>query len=161
MSSNDPPKVPPGSRWFFSFCPVYYKNMADKLLKVSLLLIFVIALIHFLALNFYLYWQIWWLDIVTHFLGGIWAVSFALWLLLFSGLWKEAGGNIYLPLFLAFLLSLVAAVGWEFYEFKQGMTFTHFREYWPDTISDVLATLVGAGLASFFLLHKIILKKNR
>ncbi len=59
--------------------------MENKILKIILGLIVAIAILHTVAIYFYLYYELWWFDILMHFVGGFWTVLFFLWLLVFSG----------------------------------------------------------------------------
>ncbi len=115
-------------------------------------LIVVIAILHITAINFYLYWDFWWLDLIIHFLGGFWIALLVLWFISFSGY------SAYRPRFygyditwaLSILASLGIAILWEVFEFQTGITVMSSR-YWGDTLSDIFMGLTGGSVASLYV----------
>ena len=106
-----------------------------------------------LALYFKLYYLFWWLDIIHHFLGGIWLILF------FNFLMKRFRITLIserqrAALFLA-LIGLVAliGVGWEFFEFilNRYVMSIGFLGY-EDTLSDLFFDLLGGVLAFLVIL---------
>ena len=46
-----------------------------KNFKVPVISLLILIILHFFGLVFFLYWKLWWLDIVTHLIGGIFTGS--------------------------------------------------------------------------------------
>lgn len=98
------------------------------------------------ALATELYWQVWWLDIVMHFLGGIWIALLLLWFFFYSGYMNMPRTRSIPALFLGAVFSvLLVGVLWEWYEWSWGTTF-NIEGYWLDTIGDIASDIAG-GLA--------------
>jgi len=133
--------------------------MSEKILKVSTFLIIVIAIIHIVALNFYLYWHFWWLDILMHFMGGFWISAFLFWILYFSRFFKFQPKSFLSLLSLVVFLNLLISLGWEIFEWKLGITFSMEKYYWGDTFSDIFSSLAG-GLIALLLFYRGIFSES-
>ena len=108
-----------------------------------------------LAIYFRLYYLFWWLDILHHFLGGLWLVLFfnfsiKHFKIMLTGDWRAAA-------FFLTLIGLVAlvGVGWEFFEFIWDRFiwhagFTYLPGIYEDTLSDLFFDLLG-GATGFVL----------
>lgn len=104
---------------------------------------FFVGLFHVLALSLYLYWLVPWTDSAVHMIAG--AVVFTPLYLLF----REHMG-IWYALALSLLALLGVDIAWEIFEYVQGLT--QFEPaFWPDTVTDTVASFVGAFLAFAFL----------
>ncbi|MCR4334611.1 MAG: hypothetical protein NUV47_02705 [Patescibacteria group bacterium] len=114
-----------------------------------LCILVVTAILHLSALKFYLYWDIWWFDIVVHFLGGIWAGATVFWIYYFSGRFKNPVSS---PLYFFMIIlfgSLLIGVIWEIFEYKIGATFVvPGGDYITDTVYDLAMDVVG-GLSVY------------
>jgi VanZ family protein len=109
---------------------------------------------HALALKLYLYWSLWWFDIVMHFLGGL-TVSLFLHLLYTRRKSKDKASFttiILLSLAAAFLVGLF----WEVVEFKSDLTFTTGITYGEDTLLDVIMDLVGAFVGGVYVYFVVL-----
>lgn len=112
--------------------------------------IIVVALLHFIALQFYLYWTVWWFDVLLHFLGGFWISLVAVWFVYFSNLYKRADySSLWDILYVGVIVTLFVAVGWEVFEWYAGII-VDSQDYWTDTIGDVIMGVIGAVAASFY-----------
>lgn len=90
-----------------------------------------------------LYYELPWLDIPMHVLGGFGVASLAL---------SVARYQNYKLSFISVLLAyLVIAVGWEFYEFIHDLMRSSSWNGWSDTLSDTFNGAVGASVAYYFL----------
>lgn len=121
-----------------------------KTLKILFVVIFVAD---FLGLYYHLFQDFFWLDIVLHFLGGVWlAIFFAYW-----SLRGQSPKQSYPFFFWAvFMVSFVALVGvlWEFseYTFLNDLMMKIFGSQetamyamsLDDTLADLAMDLVGA-----------------
>ena len=143
------------------FRGIIFKSMRAKLLKLTLLLIIFITLVHAISLEFYLYLDFWWLDIIMHFLSGFWLVLFVLWILFFAVCWKVNWQriNTFFLIFSVLVFNLAVGTAWEFFEFKLGITsFSSF--YWLNTISDILSNLAGGFLAALIFYRSVLINPN-
>lgn len=93
----------------------------------------------------HLYYELPWLDIPMHVLGGFGVVS----LVLAVARYKKYK----VSLTTALLLYLCVAVGWELYEFGHDLLRHSEWNGWSDTISDIINGAIG-GTVAYFLLKK-------
>lgn len=101
-----------------------------------LTLVAVLGLLQVVALEQFLYWRIWWFDMVMHFIGGLIIGAVSVFITTYITPLKKYS-------FLVFLTLLVGVgVGWELLELTTGM----FREenYTLDTSIDLLMDTIGA-----------------
>ena len=119
-----------------------------RLLKHLVFLMFFIFLVNSMSWQFSWYYLIWYLDIIMHFLGGLWVALFFIYV--FS---RKDPANLDFPLFLQiFIASSLVGVLWEFYEFfLTAISATSFN--FQDTVFDVIFDMLGA-IASFFFFFK-------
>jgi len=123
------------------------------LIKLTILL-YVIAMLHIMALYFFWYWSIWWLDILMHFLGGMWVGGMA-FVFLFLNKNDVSMGKIFRPCLLSFVVVLVIGVLWEIFEFSLD-TFIIFQPNdISDTISDLGADIAGGMFACLCIIYKL------
>ena len=132
--------------------------------KALLLFIVIIAVANAFAEHFFLYWRLPWLDMVMHFLGGIWIGLTVLWIYYLSDKFKDIPENrrkasyVYL---LAGIVTLVIGIFWEIFEFNIDffITFNEFNGFY-DTISDILFAVGGAILSVRYFVYKEYYKKQ-
>ncbi len=125
--------------------------MPKKLLWYSLLSALIVAVLHFISIQFYFYWTIWWIDNVMHFLGGL-TIGFVTFL--FFRLRYSLGLNANLKsLFIIVIPAvIIVGIGWEVFELFSGTTFPSDGEsYWQDTTYDLIDDTLGAIVATFFV----------
>ncbi len=110
-----------------------------------------IGLFHGMAVFFNLYWEIWWFDILMHFLGGFWVAIATLWFLYFSPFNKKFNFTFLFShiLFLGILGTIIVGLGWEVFEYITDSTYT--IDYISDTISDLIMDVFGAIIASLYV----------
>ena len=131
-----------------------------------ILLIFMFA-VHGLALGGFLGYGLWWLDVVLHFLGGLWLAVLGWWYLFaykyfpeiksrgFSGDLISGTGWILVVGLISF--AVFAGVLWEFFEFSWDYFLAKpysaelAQPSLEDTLSDLFFDLVGALVAVFYL----------
>ena len=120
-------------------------------------LLIVIATLHLVALEFFLYRLYPWFDIMMHFLGGIFISLSALWFFFeseFVSLKKT-----YTRVFLTAIVSIVAiGVGWEIFEVVAGIPIE--ENFILDTTVDLAMDIVGM-LAGFFVFSRLYLKEEK
>lgn len=114
---------------------------------LSIILGLQILVTHAIALELYLYWTVWWLDIVMHLLGGMLLVF--IWRVLINyAVIAQSAWN----LTRIFQVSLPLLIGWEIFGvylergFKDG--------YLTDTSGDILCGIVGI-MIGFWLLQRL------
>ena len=108
-----------------------------------------LAVIHIVALKFFLYWKYFWLDIPMHFLGGVvCALGFSIctYSYFHSSRWaKSVFGYIFFTVFVG--------VSWEVFEIVTG--FSIIDEYFvSDTMVDLLMDIVG-GVTGYGIVNAI------
>lgn len=114
--------------------------------KLTILLFLIagvmLAFLHFLSLELYLYWRFLWLDIPMHALGGsVVALS------LFAGYaLKWPVPRRWLGLFPVILIVTVVALAWEVFELI--IRAPVVDNFVLDTVTDLVAGLLG-GLAGY------------
>ena len=113
------------------------------LLYTALVLIALLAVLHFIAGAFYFYWTIWWYDLMTHTLGGFIGALVILWFI-------KSQDN-----FKTFLITLgcLIAVGivWEVFEYIYDIA--ALTDYWQDTFSDLAFDGLGAIAACLYAMR--------
>lgn len=109
-----------------------------------------LAALHIVALENALYWKFQWFDIMTHFLGGIWAGLFFYWLGAVAG----RSANILFAIGGALLLGVL----WEVFELAAGISGA--PNYVSDTIIDVSMDLLGAVLAAMVATGLFTIRKK-
>jgi len=132
------------------------RNSNNKILKIIVFLIVLIGIIHVTAYYFHLYLELWWIDMLMHFLGGAWVAAFSLWFIFFSNILNiKRENNLSSFLVTAFCAVLLVGIGWEIFEFKAGLSFfspltLSTRGYWMDTISDLILDLIGGMFVALY-----------
>lgn len=112
--------------------------MKDSLILwlISVLSIAVLSL-HLLALDLFLYWKVWWFDLLVHFLAGALSSLFFIWIFR-----KKIGKTVPTIHFLSALFTLGVGLVWEVFEYLTGLTFSS-SSYALDTSLDILFTFFG------------------
>jgi hypothetical protein len=116
----------------------YHSEMQTRLvLLLSTLL--TIAIVHGVALEFFLYWKYLWLDIPMHLLGGV-CVAFGYSVLPFFRINLPPKYRTF-----AWYLAFVFAVGviWEIFEFVNGLSVIAGENIFTDTAGDLFNDLIG------------------
>lgn len=103
----------------------------------------VLAGLHYLALEFFLYWHYTWLDIPMHLLGGIVAALAVFTLYDF----KICIPRRLLHVFPVWLLSLVVILAWEVFKLYAGKEID--EDFVIDTIVDVVVGSLGSIIGFF------------
>lgn len=132
-----------------------------RLLHILALLVCVIAVLHIAAIVFYLYWELWWYDMLLHLLGGVFIVLFVLWIRFFSG---YVAVPAHFELGRAFLFTLfwllVIGIGWEAFERALGHTWS-IEGYWLDTTIDVAFDIAGGTVGWFYFVRRYLLSNPK
>ncbi|MCK5027203.1 MAG: hypothetical protein KAS07_02185 [Candidatus Pacebacteria bacterium] len=128
------------------------KKQASFFVGVLLILVF----LHFISIQFELYFYLPWLDIPMHFLGGFSLGILGICLTIKFGLSKEISGVLIVTI--AVFTALLFGVLWEIFEFNSEAMFgfewaeiTNGRDTFSDLFCDLLGSCVGAV---YFLVTK-------
>jgi len=109
----------------------------------------VIGILHLLAINLFLYWDIVWFDVLMHFLGGVWIALLGFWVMAFFTHQNEFSlKNIVL---ISLTFSLGIGILWEVFEYTAGLTFVAGQDVWLDTFSDLFFDILGGSVAGLFM----------
>jgi hypothetical protein len=131
--------------------------LKQKLFTEQFVLVTIIAILHFLALQFYLYWIFWWFDIVTHFLGGLWVGLVVLWFFLSADrhgffsrfVYKNVNIIKQSKIFLITIISvIIVGILWEIWELLAKLVFVTDYGYFLDTSLDIVMDTLG-GITAF------------
>lgn len=104
-----------------------------------------LALVHFLSIELYLYWRYLWIDMPIHFLGGVTVALGHLSVRDFIPSWPTRWFHFW-PVIL-FVLAI--AVAWEIFEAIIGISLGQ-PDFVFDTATDLLCGL-GGGLVGYFI----------
>ena len=106
---------------------------------VFLIALSLLAGVHIIAIELFLYWNIWWLDIPMHAYGGM-IVALGFFALRDLRLFP----NTLLKFFPVLFLVLLVALAWEAYEFLIDMP--EIGNYYVDTGIDLCMGLLGGAI---------------
>ena len=110
-----------------------------------------VALLHSYALQHFLYWHLWWLDIVMHFLGGLFVALIGLWIVRRFNLYERIGSRNLLIVDVVLFVFIISVL-WESFEFVFEVTLLDGAQYAIDTVIDFLMGIIGA-IAGFYITH--------
>jgi hypothetical protein len=120
------------------------------------ILLYLIVILHILALFFSWYWSIWWYDIVVHTLGGVWVGGIALWLyFIYKDIYTNKNISKLMIIAVSLLVTLLIGVLWEVFEFSLDTFIVFQPNDLVDTASDIGSDIVGSLLVSFYFIQKI------
>ncbi len=125
-------------------------------LYTSLVLVALLWVLNYVALSLHLYWTLWWLDNVAHFLGGFSLGFFALYIFHESGLFGDSL-SFSRVIFLSFIFVMILSGAWEIFEYVNGIT-QSTEKYSLDVVHDLLSDTLGVILA--LLITKRFLKSS-
>ncbi len=113
---------------------------ARRLLYAQALVLVLTTGIYIIGLELFLFWKLWWFDILLHFLGGVWAALASAWALLFF--LRRA------PQLLPVVACVACiAVGWELFQYV--FEFPREEAYALDVTLDIVMGVLGGLLAAF------------
>jgi len=125
--------------------------MSKRILGISIIaLIVAIAIFHYVATIYHIYWIFVWTDVFVHFAGGLWIALASYWIFRF---WRVHTGELsrtYLWLIMVGSAFLVGVL-WELFEYHFGII-QYSASYPLDTFLDITMDVLGAGVG-FFLLN--------
>ncbi len=123
------------------------------LLLLGLIFSSFLLFLHLSALKHFMYWSTPWFDVFVHSIAGV-SIAF-LFLSLFSLLSNRKHYSGLRVFSITCFATLLVSIGWEVFEFSNGLALNQWLGYWPDTISDISSGVLGASVCSvgviFFL----------
>jgi hypothetical protein len=130
--------------------------MRTHLFKNTFILLFIIGVLNFLAVYFYLYWTIWWFDMLVHFSAGA-CVAMA-GILVYYFYKKQSLPSIRTSIVVAFAFVITIGILWEIYELLIHATaLSDGLDYFLDTGSDLLMDVSG-GIVGALYAHKLLIQ---
>jgi hypothetical protein len=132
----------------------YGYNTAMKrkeLIVTSLSLGGLLIVLNEVALFLNLFWTLWWLDLVFHYIGGLAVGGLAVGFFVKRDMdfWKAAS--------VILLTTVAVALLWESYELIFRETYT--QEYVVDTITDIILGVAG-GISALYSVPRNVLKNT-
>ena len=125
-------------------------SAALRLLIAQLAIVLPLAVVTWLAVAYSVYWHYRWLDIPMHFFGGVWAALCGAWIL------AQRGQDF--SIFWCFLFALLVGVGWEIFEYSEGIAIFDYMDtfaYQIHTAKDLSVDLLGA-IAGWMLARQLV-----
>jgi putative flippase GtrA len=116
-----------------------------------------VAILHYIALTFFLYWITDWFDIMMHFLGGAVIGLMVTFIFFTSGYIKYPNDHWVVVLSVTLGAVLIVGLTWELWEIFVG--FTDVLKDRNDTILDIIMDLLG-GCAAYLYSKKAIWQEN-
>lgn len=114
------------------------------------------GILNWFSTKLYLYWTVWWIDMVVHFLGGLTVGLTLMWLGSLSNNFRD--WSLKKLLFSALFGAILIGILWEIYELYFGLTsLSDGMDYWTNTSSDLIMDAVG-GISSFLYINRLLKK---
>lgn len=115
-----------------------------KKIVISLLYLLVLfSISNYIFDPTYLYYELKWLDIPMHLLGGFGVASLAFATFAYFG--RPVS---FLHIFIAYT---IVAIGWELYEYARDISQNQAWNGWLDTTGDYINGAIGASVAYYFM----------
>lgn len=113
------------------------------LLFLQLFLLGIVAALHMIGSQLYLYWMFWWYDMVVHFLASIWIALSATWIAA-----QFRAKRVALWVFVSVAL---VSLGWESFEYMIGaVDLADGDVFVTDTVLDLVVNMIG-GLFGWYV----------
>lgn len=128
--------------------------LKQKPFPFSLLVLFVLILLHLVGSYYSWYWVYSWFDVVVHILSGLWVASVFLWLASYLGEINSMKEYKVKSFLIAFVSGLLVGVVWELLENFSQITFINHAGYGLDTAFDLINGALGAILAYLYFVKK-------
>ena len=116
------------------------------MLRIASSLLFlgiVFSVSHFFFEPTFLYYEIWWLDIPMHILGGMGVASLTYAVLSYKGIHVSYMRLLFIFLIVAFL--------WELYEYLREVNLYETMSDYLDSVKDIVDGIIGMTVAYFFI----------
>ncbi len=128
-----------------------------RLFKNTFALLVLVGVLDLMGIYLYLYWTVWWFDMVTHFLAG--SVVGLATLLVWQKFSITTDEKVSKIIWSAVIGGLLVGLLWEEFELYFDLTsFSDGMAYVTDTVSDLILDTLGAFLGALYGMK--IWKKN-
>jgi hypothetical protein len=118
-----------------------------------------IAVLHYISLEYFLYWTVYWFDIMMHFLGGFLISIFSIFILYSYSDFENLKKHKIFLITLIMGTTLSVGLGWELWEVFVG--FTDTVKDLNDTIIDIIMDMIGSVFAIYYARKEIYGKQER
>ncbi|MEI7480359.1 MAG: hypothetical protein WCJ59_01910 [bacterium] len=121
--------------------------MRKRGLFLSAGMLVLVAILHFFAIRYFIYWRFWWSDTIIHFLSGLSVAAASYWLIVGLSerfqtvLWNKKRS------LLSILIIVIISVLWEYFEMYYGISSVSHRGYWLDSAKDMCSAVLGGFVA--------------
>lgn len=116
----------------------------------TIIFLAIVAILHFFATAFHLYWSIYEFDSVVHFFAGAALSFFFLWLFFSSGFFGSSSKSLTKFLLVSLFGAMFVAIGWEIYELIFKQTMVQKADYPYDLTMDLIMDVLGIVAACFY-----------
>jgi hypothetical protein len=129
-------------------------NVERQIVQSTFFLTVLLGVLHFLAITFFFYSEVWWFDIPMHILGGLICSLLALCCLLFFPRLFPLGKK---RAFFYGMIggALILGFSWEIFEYVNGITNVAFGSYPFDVAKDLCMDVLGAYIGFRYFLQLV------
>jgi hypothetical protein len=136
-----------------------YNLVVKRILLAEIFFIGIsVAVLHKIALSLFLYWNVWWFDIMMHFLGGALISLITLFFIYDSKFFNFKIKNKAIIFCAAVGMTLIIGLGWELWEIYVG--FIDIYVDGPDSFLDLIMDVAGAVAVYLYSKEKICKMEN-
>ena len=137
-----------------------WKNI---IFKKAFLALAITGILNWVSYKLYLYWTVWWIDMVVHFFGGLTVGLTITWLMSLN---RDFSMSKVSRILTAVILGTIfVGVLWEIFElYFQITSLADGINYWTDTTSDLIMDTLGGIFAWFYttyLFKKLAVDKTK
>jgi hypothetical protein len=126
--------------------------MNKRLFKHTFFLLFVVGVLNLVATELYLYWTIWWFDMLVHFLAGTTVSMATLWF--WPHINKIKIHTTVQIIIVAIIGTIIVGIVWEIYELYFHITsLSDGISYITDTVSDLIMDISGGFFGAWHALR--------
>ncbi len=135
----------PRWRGFVILGTIVYMNR-QSVLRDLVAVGILVAVLHQHAIENAWYWSYWWMDIITHFLGGLFVGLLAFWFVTRILQFSLSGKKLFYYIVGS---TILVGIGWEIFEFSAGLVIA--QDPIPDIILDLVMDIIGALSAYLYV----------
>ena len=121
---------------------------------VSLITIFIIAVLHYLAFKYYWYWNFSWFHLIMHLLGGFWFTLTTFWFLIRLNYVNTIVKHKRRFFVIMIVSVVVVGLSWEIFEILSGFTSIKESGYLNSLMNDLVSNFIGGFVAYFYFIKR-------
>jgi len=125
-----------------------------KFFIISLITIFVIAILHYLAFKYFWYWNLEWFHILMHILGGFWISITALLISIKFNHIDTIVGHKSRAFKIVVISLIIIGISWELFEILSGFTSIKESGYLDGLMNDLVSNFIGGLVAYFYFIKR-------